>query len=78
MADTTSDAFAAMRADIATMKDWIAGLKESDIELKAGIAELKERDTERKNDLKWMNRIGSAIIALLALPFLRDLIQGMF
>jgi len=38
-------------------------------------ADLAQLETELKTELKWIKRIGGGIVALLAVPLLRDLIE---
>ncbi len=86
MTDTTFDALAAMRAEIAAMQTQSA---RDHGEIKAEITamqtqsardhgETKAEIAALKNDLKWMKAIGAAILAVLILPQMKDVIQGMF
>lgn len=51
------------------------GLREfgENLATKSDLAEVRTEISEVRNDLKWIMRIGGAIVALLALPLLRDL-----
>jgi len=61
----------ATKAELAEVKTQLAGLA-TKTEL-AGLA-TKAELAEVKNDLVWIKRIGALIVALLAVPILRDLL----